>query len=290
MKRKQLIFLLLICTVMLSAQQVTVVKNYQVMQNLEKSAYYPVISPDGQQLLFTSENYAGLSLYDLSSGKQQKVTDAAGAGFDPAFASDEKTILFTEESKLDGRRYKSLMSFERVSGNRMELVAPQRSNLPLKAAKQQRIQRKVSTVSVSTEDLKLVLYRNGIRKVMEPVGQVAGYVWASLSPDNAKILFTAASKGTYICDLEGKIVASLGKLNAPAWYDNQFVVGMDDADNGDFITSSSVLIVSADGKMRQNLTPENQIAMYPTASAQSNRIAYNTLDGKIYVMEIAINH
>lgn len=289
MKRKQLIFLLLICTVMLSAQQVTVVKNYQVMQNLEKSAYYPVISPDGQQLLFTSESYTGLSLYDLSSGKQQKVTDAAGAGFDPAFASDEKTILFTEESKLDGRRYKSLMSFERVSGNRMELVAPQRSNLPLKAAKQQRMQKKASTVSVSTEDLKLVLYRNGVRKVMEPVGQVAGYVWASLSPDNTKILFTAASKGTYICDLEGNVLASLGKLNAPAWYGNQFVVGMDDTDNGDFITSSSVLIVSADGKMRQNLTPENQVAMYPTASAQSNRIAYNTLDGKIYVMEIAIN-
>ena len=72
----------------------------------------------------------------------------------------------------------------------------------------------------------------------------------------------------------------------PVWYDRDRIVGMVDKDNGDYITSSSVVMVSADGKQRQILVPSTEKAMYPAVNRSSGRIAYNTLEGDIIVLEL----
>jgi len=137
----------------------------------------------------------------------------------------------------------------------------------------------------------MVLYSNGKRVELNPMGADAGgYLWISMSPDSKKIVFTAVRKGTFICDLNGKILASLGKLNAPVWYDNDFIVGMQDEDDGSFVTASKIMMMSANGKLKKQISPVNQIAMYPSTSAKSNKVAYNTSDGSIHVVELTVNH
>ena len=145
-----------------------------------------------------------------------------------------------------------------------------------------------SDITVTTEDLYLVVYKGGTRTVLNPLGKVPGYIWASLSPSKDKILFTAPSKGTFIADLSGKIISSLGYLNAPVWYDNNWIIGMDDKDNGNDIISSSLILIREDGANRTILTPDTLKAMYPAVSSDSHKIAYNTSEGEIYIMEIAI--
>ena len=100
------------------------------------------------------------------------------------------------------------------------------------------------------------------------------------------ILFTAAGTGTFVSDLNGKIIAKLGYLNAPVWYNDNLVVGMQDKDNGEYVTESKILMKSIDGKVEKVLSAPNQIAMYPTTAASAKKVAYNTVKGEIYVVEL----
>jgi len=127
--------------------------------------------------------------------------------------------------------------------------------------------------------------------VLTPNGEDKSYFWASVSPDGKHIVYTTATEGTFVCGIDGKNPISLGKLNAPKWINNQWVVGMDDKDNHDFVISSVLVAATIDGKVRQTLTtPLIPIAMYPSASPDGKNIAFNTDNGKIYIMNINILH
>ena len=91
---------------------------------------------------------------------------------------------------------------------------------------------------VDNENLDLNLYRNGKKVVLKPHGDV-NYICASLSPDQTRILFRT-QKGTAICDLNGNEIANLGReINAPVWYGNDYVVGMDSEHDGYFNLSAA---------------------------------------------------
>ena len=121
-----------------------------------------------------------------------------------------------------------------------------------------------------------------------PAGDVF-YIWVSVSPDQQRLLFTAAGKGTYISDLEGNIIADLGTLNAPSWLDNGWILGMNDRDDGHQVVSSDVLAIHVESGKRQNLTAEfREIALYPAASSAADRIAFSNLKGEVFTMKIRI--
>jgi hypothetical protein len=66
-------------------------------------------------------------------------------------------------------------------------------------------------------------------------------------------------------------------------------VGMDDKDDGEKIISSSIVALSINGKVRQILpTPAHKMAMYPSASIDGLRIAFNTEKGELYLLNVQI--
>lgn len=83
-----------------------------------------------------------------------------------------------------------------------------------------------NATTVSVKNQKMVLNQNGTETVLTPNGADESYYWVSLSPDGQRILYTTAHHGTFVCNLEGEIEASLGHLNAPKWADNNEVYGM----------------------------------------------------------------
>ena len=142
-----------------------------------------------------------------------------------------------------------------------------------------------ATLRVDNENLDLNLYRNGEKVVLKPHGDV-NYIWSSLSPDQTMILFNTKF-GTAICDLNGKEIINLGQdLDAPVWYGNDYVVGMDDNHDGYFFTESSIMIASVDGTVVERLSAPEGMGMYPDVDAKSGRIVYNTEDGDIRLMQI----
>ena len=80
--------------------------------------------------------------------------------------------------------------------------------------------------TVHVENQKIVLTQNEHQTVLAPNGQEDSYYWLSLSPDGTRILYSSAHHGTCVCDLQGKLLHSLGRLNAPKWLDDNNVCGM----------------------------------------------------------------
>ena len=142
-----------------------------------------------------------------------------------------------------------------------------------------------SELRVDNENLDLNLYRNGEKIVLKPHGET-NYIWSSLSPDQTMILFNT-KYGTGICDLNGKELINLGQdFDAPVWYGNDYVVGMDDNHDGYRNTESSIMIASVDGSVVQRLTNPEGFGMYPNVDAQSGRIVYNTENGEIRLLQL----
>ena len=141
-----------------------------------------------------------------------------------------------------------------------------------------------ATLRVDNENLDLNLYRNGEKIVLKPHGD-ANYIWASLSPDQTMILFNT-KYGTAVCDLDGNELINLGNLNAPVWFGNNYVVGMNDLHDGYHFTSSNIVIASVDGAERQELTDAVEMGYYPDVDANSGRIVYHTEMGDIRLVQL----
>lgn len=297
------ITLLLVASLVAQAQNIQVKSQYELPTNSIKAAFYPVLSEDGTKLLYSTEGYKGLYLYDFETKEEKNISNVQNSGYDPIFSNDNSKIFFRNTNFERGRRFDALESYDMRTGKQTRMMEPQRN---LRTARSyhngaivQANNRLYKTtfgrtkaavpVYVSSEDLKIYVYSDGKRTELKPIaGENMNYIWVSLSPDNSKILFTAVGKGTYVCDLTGKIIAELGYLNAPVWFNDAMVVGMQDKDDGHVITSSSVLMVSLDGKVKKQISNKAHIAMYPSASSKAGRIVYNTEDGKLYVSEITV--
>ena len=138
---------------------------------------------------------------------------------------------------------------------------------------------------VTNEDLNLVLYRNGSRTVLNPRGNDVHYVWSSVSPAGNRILFHT-KYGTEICDMNGSILANLGKLIDPQWYGNDYVVGSTETSDGHQYLSSCIAIIRTDGTGYTQLSRPEQMGMHPSVSPQSGKIAYSTLEGEMHLLQL----
>ena len=92
-----------------------------------------------------------------------------------------------------------------------------------------------------------------------------------------------------MCNIDGTNPISLGKLGAPVWLNNTWIVGMDDKDDGEKLLSSQLVATTINAKTRQTITtPIGIMAMYPATSADGSKIAFNTEKGEMYLLNIEI--
>ena len=301
---KLLLLVAMVLCLSASAQQVKVLNLQQIKTN--GVTYHPSFLPDGN-LLVSSEGYDGLAIVNPKTGSYTELTSMTGAGYYPVVSEDGLTIVSrsidTENSTQN--LYKIDVATKQVSPivqkiehvNQIKLekgeltyavggkaIKARLKNISIPASR--------ITTYVTEENLKIVVYRGSIRTILDPLaGQFgdwdAQYCWTSLSPDGKKILFTCRNN-SYTCDLNGKNVVKLGNIRAPKWCGNGYIVGMNDKSDGHTFTKSDILIVKSNGTGLQQLTTSSSdIKMFPSASADGNKIAYHTLDGKIFVMTIS---
>lgn len=295
------LFLLVFLSGYLSAQTITVSNRYEMSGN--SKGFYPTFNINGDKLLFSSDSFNGLSMYDLNTKAVKVINNDAGAGYEPLFDAQDSKVFYRKTTFDNGRRMDAVESFELSSNKKTQMLSPQRDlkqarnfhNGFIVTANRKLLKStfgqttKAMPVYVTTQDLKIYLYKDAKFQILNPLNEPESrYLWVSLSPSGKMILFTAAGKGTYVCDLSGKILAKLGYLNAPVWYDDNYVVGMQDKDDGHVTTASKIIIMSINGKSKAQVSTSDEIAMYPTASAKGAKIAYNTINGEIQIVEIGI--
>lgn len=285
------------CSLSMGAQDVTITKQIPLLKGVESSAFYPVLSADGEQLLYSNENYRGLKLYDFKDDVSVKITDAKQAGLYPSFSKDNKVYFITQE-RVDGLNYRNVESYdlkskksEVIASKERNVMAPQalKGGVVVKTNSGLKKTTKDKSTYVYTEGSTVIVGRNGIEKSYSPVESYAGYIWPSLSPDGTKVMFFAAGKGIVVMTLEGKVLNMLGNYTSPVWYGDNYIVAQNATDDGHQYSSSQILLLKADGSFKKELTTPTSMAMYPTASGEAGRIVYNTIDGRLFLMELTIN-
>ncbi len=261
----------------------------------------PRLSPDGQRLAYSTPT-AGLDVVDLATGKQWLVSPEFNSSADVIFSAEGDVVAYSSQSYKDHLRYHELFATDLNTGRKYALDQPSRdlyryrfSGKWINIAKRSTVRRvslsaKAAEVQhryvVAVEDDDLVLYDGNIRRVLNPNGKNI-YLWASLSPDEKKIVYMAVDDKchTYVCDLQGNNVTDLGYyIAAPCWAGNDLIVGQQDEDDGHQMTSSRIVAVRADGSNFQVLpTPGYERAINPTAAG--NIIVFEN-DGQLVRMSI----
>lgn len=272
--------------------------------------YYPKFSNDGTKIFFTKDNYKGIYSYDLEKKSLKMLNDESGAGYEFDVNSSGNLVYYRSDRYINGRKYSTLKSLNTASGVIQKIVTDKRDLSTPRYIGNNKIVYSVKdkiTVVAGNNTLKksvitsadkpfvlieksgIALYTAGKKKLLSPMGR-GNYIWPSVSPDNTKLLFTCAGKGTFVSDLNGNIISKIGYANYPQWSpDGKWISYMVDKDNGYSVISSDVYISSWDGKKTFKITDTPDIyEMYPEWSPEGNRIAVNTYDGKILILVLNI--
>jgi hypothetical protein len=115
------------------------------------------------------------------------------------------------------------------------------------------------------------------------------YIWVELSPNGKMILFSTSDQGVFVCNLKGKILYRLGKgVHATNWWNNRYIVGMIDEDNGLDFTKSDLVMVDIKTTTKIPIATEEKIALYPCANKPY--VDYFTMEGEKYTIKLTIKN
>lgn len=259
-----------------------------------------VLSPDGRYAVVGAAEDNALRRIELSTGAMETVTDN-GSMLDLKIGSDGDIIAYRR--RVIGKNRLVQTGVEAVSmstGRKVEVSAPSReqggfslnNDGVVNSLRGKKLRTKSLTDAGKTTETVVGIHRgslivtvNGKSTAIDPLGR-GSYLWPQLSPDGKRIVCYKALRGCFTCNLDGSDVRELGYLHAPVWFGNDIILGMRDIDNGDYITASTVVALSADGSVEQTLTDSSVIALYPTGSPEAGSISFTDNAGQLYLISL----
>ncbi|MCU0377036.1 MAG: hypothetical protein MUC78_02150 [Bacteroidales bacterium] len=300
-----LLLILFMITVTTEAQEVRVARTRQIKLPDNDISFVSAVSPDGNRVLVSGPNFKGIYLTGRRGGKVTLISDAPGAGFEPRFSEEGHYLFFREDEFPDQKKRSSLIQYDMSTGER-RVVADKASDLSSPAVAGNsvhfRSDGKICNVEfdnvslkstgpeifVVSENLTPVVYFNSEGRPVKPNGD-GSYIWASLSPDRSKLLYYFAGRGTFVSDLEGKILFSLGQISAPRWMNNLMVIGMEDHDDGYRVTGSEIVCFSlATGQKLYVTSTPSRAEMFPLPFSDGTNVVFQTPEGEIYFMRLKV--
>ena len=275
--KKIFLSLALAVSVMASAQVFEVGQLTKLNTPTDTDVKVAGVSADGSYVLITSGSNHGLRRYDVATGKTTTITTAAGAGYNVQISKDGQELVYRETSfDAQGLRKNNIIRHDLATAKTATVAKAQRD---MKA-----MVNTGANVSVSINDRKIVLNKNGKNIILVPNGSNESYIWPSVSPDGTKLCYYVCGNGCWVANLDGSGKQYIGHgVQAAKWYDNNTLVAMDAEDDGHFTTASAVVAYTLDGK-KQVLTNGSMIAMYPHVA--NNVIVFSTLDGETYMLNV----
>lgn len=277
---KKVFFLGVLALAMMANAQVLEVTSVQQLSIPEGDVKVAGIAPDGSYILLTTFANQGLRQYNLQSGETTMLSEAAGAGYNPAISDDATQVVYRETSYAPNNvRMQSLKSMNLGSGQQQTLVSNTRS------ARKMALHGKGVALrpTCSIENQQLMLTIGGTTTQLSPLGTDKSYIWPSVSPNGHNVLFYVCGRGAYVCNLDGSNLKFLGhNVRAPKWYSDTVIIGMNDQDNGEVTTSSEIVAVALNGQTQVLTSGIN--AMYPYAC--DGKIVCSGLNGETYLINV----
>lgn len=256
------------------------------------------ISPNGDFVVIDQNEKAGIHCLNLASKAVTTISET-GIMHDLKISADGSLVVYREP---------------RVNANRMRQIAlkafdfnrkVESTIVPFCRDLQGAALIDNNVIAVNSEKLTAKNLNGGEAKVTMPVASIRygqlcidgkvispngttgnSYMWPSVSPDGTRVAYYLASGGCFVADIDGSNPVYIGAIHAPRWYDNNTVVGMYDRDNGHEIYASRLVAISADGKVKQDLTEDASLALFPSITNAGDKISYTTPAGELFIINI----
>lgn len=120
----------------------------------------------------------------------------------------------------------------------------------------------------------------------QPLGQGQGYLWTSYSPSGEKYLFYVSGYGAFVCQKDGSELQRVGELHAAQWLTDDVIIAMEDVDDGQQVTASTIVAYDLRNGKKQALTDAALKMMYPYADSKGKKIACSSDEGDIYLITL----
>ena len=263
---------------------------------VDSCGFFPQVSPDGQWLLYSPTEGSSLMLKNLSSGAVTTVASTGYPGFDAIFGHDGKVYYVTQQCKKNGLVYRTGHCYDPATGKDQVVLKAQHGRVQaINAATGTVINGErqifyssgnVGAWAYTRGDQLILVDATGVTRTLRPVKDSNGYLWASLSPDGTRVLFEAAGRGLFVCDLNGTILSELDQYLLPSWYNNDYIIAMSNA--GNVRTSGSrIWLLSVDGETVKPISPKEDRAVQPMTAG--GKVVYSILySGEVKQMELDI--
>ncbi|MBR5684553.1 MAG: N-acetylmuramoyl-L-alanine amidase [Muribaculaceae bacterium] len=263
---------------------------------VDSCGFFPQLSADGQWLLYSPTEATSLMLKNLTTGAVTTVSDTGYPGFDAVFGDDGKVYYVTQQRKKNGMVYRAGHCYDPATGKDQVVLKPQHGRVQALHATggtvingERQVYRSnghVGSYVYTRGDMLYLVDEGGTTRTLQPVKETNGYLWASLSPDGTKVMFEAAKRGLFVCDLNGAIIADLGMFLMPCWYNDDYIIAMSNAGNIR-LEGSRIWLISVDGETIKPISPKEERAVQPMVA--DGKVVYSVIySGKVKQMELDI--
>ena len=281
MKTKSLILMVALgLTASMSAADITAIYTKKLDVGVE--AHHPTLSPNGDVVLFSTEDYTGLKSFNLSTQQVTVIDESKGAGFNPVFTADGNSIVYRIATNVNGLAFNDVKRYSFTTDTKAQLLKSTKGavNTPALAN---------DTYAYAFADKQAIeVSVNGEKREINPIGYGYRYMWPSVSPTAGKLLFNEMYSGLFVSNIDGskaKFLVSRGDF--PCWVNDDFIIALSTKDDGYVITSAKIIAIEvATGKVT-TLTSDDVLVDGLTAT--EDKIVYTTEDGNMYIMNILIN-
>lgn len=255
----------------------------------------PQFSPSGGSVFYTDTDGNGIWEYTLRTRTARRITSDARSGLSYSISQNGQSLAYrrTVQERPVRKQAVVLINLSRRTSSVIE-SGPDVS-MPVFSANTPVYTIKSSTRGLSgatgvtvlgIENTKIAISTNGKKTILDPLGN-GSYIWPLLSPNKRQLVVYDMDRGAFVCDVNGSNVTMIGKRDAPSWTrSGNWIVFMDDRDDGHRLLSSDLAAVSPDGKSVVQLTSTAAMfEMNPSCSPTENKIVCNAADGSIVILE-----
>lgn len=286
--RKTIVLILCFFALAASAQRVQVLSDRVVVSS---GGYFPQLSDDGKKLIYAPTDAVELKIMDLDTKQVSTISNKDLPGFEAKFGPDGKVYYVTMARQPNHLVYRTGRRYDPETGENEVLLEGQHGQvLAVRGSEGMAITgehesyniRNAGTFAI-TRGATIYVFRDGRKaKELTPVKDVVGLLWASVSPDGRRIVFEAVSKGVMVCDMEGRIVAKLGRYLMPCWLNDDYIIAMCNSKYNKY----NIYLLRSDGSSSRSLTPNVSGPIQPMVSG--HKVCYTTKKGAVHIMELEV--
>lgn len=250
----------------------------------------PVVSPDGNFVLLTSEHYHGVFLLNNKTYELTEITHTEGSGYGYSWDKNSSTFYFKQKAEGDYNTNAKVYSYDIISRKINALENIHNTYLPSFSGYNKK------------EKTNVIVYTNLTTLKIEAIDLATSEKWivtkeegqfynAIMSNDGKKV---AVHNGAdvYIYDLKGDGTGTkIGTGLVTSWSpDNRYLIGfLDESKDGHTVSNSDLyLFDTLNPKQIKITTTENVFEMFPYFDGSDKIIYADDRSGHLFISNIKL--